>query len=145
VLGEEITLDHIEHEVLRKEFNEPRIHVALVCAAMGCPPLRNEPFTGEDLDTQLDDQSKTFLANPEKFRIDRDAGTVYLSSIFEWFGEDFVMTYKPDEGYSGHSESERSVLKFASEYLGDEDARYLKEEAYEIEYLDYDWSLNERG
>jgi hypothetical protein len=144
VLGEEITLDAIEHEVLRKDFNEPRIHMALVCAAMGCPPLRVEPYTGEKLDVQLDDQSKMFLANPQKFRIDREADTVYLSPIFEWFGDDFVKTYTPDEGYSGHSESERSVLHFVTRYLDEDDARYLRDEDYDIEYLDYDWSLNEQ-
>jgi len=145
VPGEELTLDRIEHEVLRKNFNEPRIHMALVCAAMGCPPLRNEPYTGEELDVQLDDQSEKFLANPEKLRIDREAARVYLSPIFKWFGEDFVETYKPETGYSGHSDSERAVLNFAAAYLDEDDAWYLQNENYEIEYLDYDWSLNEQG
>jgi len=72
VMGKKMTLDHIEHEILRKQFNAPRIHVALVCAAMGCPPLRREPYAGDRLSTQLDDQAKQFFANPKKFRIDRD-------------------------------------------------------------------------
>ena len=64
VMGQPMTLDGIEHGVLRKEFHEPRIHMALVCAAMGCPPLRNEPYTGDRLGAQLDDQARRFLSNP---------------------------------------------------------------------------------
>ena len=155
VVGEKLTLDQIEHAILRGKrdekfnekfgsFNEPRIHVALVCAAMGCPELRREPYLGEKLDDQLDEQSRIFMNNPGKFRIDRDAGKVYLSSIFKWFGGDFVKTYLPEEGFGEHSQAERAVLHYASEYLPDEDAAYLRKGDYAIEYLDYDWSLNEQ-
>ncbi len=144
VMGRKITLKQIEHETLRAKFNEPRIHVALVCAAMGCPQLRNEPFVGRKLDEQLDDQSKGFVSNPAKFRIERDAGKVHLSSILKWFGEDFVKGYKPDAGFtSGDSDAERAVLHFISGYLPAEDAGYLKTVRYKVKYLDYDWSLNE--
>ena len=146
VMGQRMTLDQIEHETLRARFNEPRIHVALVCAAMGCPPLRNEPFIGEKLDDQLDDQVKRFLTDPAKFRIDRDAGKVHLSSIFTWFGGDFVKTYKPAEGFaSGGSDAEKAVLHFISNDLPAAEAEYLKTGNYKVEYLDYDWSLNEQN
>lgn len=65
VMGREMTLDEIEHKTLRKNFNEPRIHVALVCAAMGCPLLRNELYTGDKLDVQLNDQTHRFLQNTQ--------------------------------------------------------------------------------
>ncbi|KKK47462.1 hypothetical protein LCGC14_3154940 [marine sediment metagenome] len=97
VMGQKMTLNQIEHETLRAKFNEPRIHTALVCAAVGCPQLRNEPFVGEKLNAQLDDQSKGFVTNPAKFRIDRDNGKVYLSSIFKWFGGDFVKSHAPQD------------------------------------------------
>ncbi len=140
------TLNGIEHSVLRAEFNEPRIHVALVCAAMGCPPLRNEPYLPDKLNDQLDNQAKKFLSSPAKFRIDRSAGKVYLSSIFKWFGADFVKTYGTDEGFAGHGQSERAVLNFISQYLQQEDApEYLRSGNYRIDYLEYDWSLNERS
>lgn len=144
VMGKKMTLEHIEHRVLRKEFDEPRIHVALVCAAKGCPQLRNEPYIGERLNAQLDDQSKEFLTDPTKFRIDRDDGTVYLSSIFKWFGGDFVSKYAPEEGLGKHSKVEGAVLHYASKYLPKKQADYLRTGAFSIKYLDYDWSLNEQ-
>ncbi len=144
VMGKEMTLDEIEHANLRRNFNEPRIHVALVCAALGCPPLRNEPFTGEFLDVQLDDQTRRFLENPEKFRIDRGGSRVDLSSIFKWFGNDFVETHGTEGQFSGHGESERAVLNFIGKYLHAKDLEYLSDGKYDIKYLDYDWSLNEQ-
>lgn len=144
VMGRAMTLDEIEHDVLRAKFHEPRIHMALVCAAMGCPPLRNEPYVGDRLDEQLDDQARRFLSNPGKFRIDRRRGLVYLSSIFKWFGSDFVNQYGTDERFPGHRREERAVLHFISRYLDPADREYLEKGAYKIEYLDYDWSLNEQ-
>lgn len=137
------TLDNIEHQTLRKNFNEPRIHVALVCAAMSCPPLRDEPYTGEKLDAQLDDQTRIFLASPQGFRIDRQEGRVYLSSIFQWFGKDWEKTYGIDGKFTGNA-SQRAVLNFISGYLSPEDQEYLARGSYKIKYFDYDWSLNQQ-
>ena len=145
VLGDKGTLDDIEHKMLRAKHNEPRVHMALVCAAMGCPPLRNEPYTGQRLDEQLGDQSRTFLANTGKFGIDKDAGVVHLSKIFSWFGKDFVKTHKPDKGFGDHGDEVRSVLAFAAKYLGQADADYLREGKLKVKYLDYDWSLNDQA
>ena len=155
VMGLKMTLNEIEHGILRSQdkylvetygkFYEPRIHMALVCAAMGCPQLRNKPYVGEKLDEQLDDQSKRFLANPHKFRIDRAESKVYLSSIFKWFGKDFIKKYKPDKGFdSAGSEAEKSVLNFISRYIQTEQGEYLRTGKYNINYLDYDWTLNEQ-
>lgn len=145
VLGEKRTLNGIEHETLRKDFDEPRIHMALVCAAMGCPPLRAEPFVGDRLGEQLDDQTRRFLGDPEKFRIDRDAGVVHLSSILDWFGEDFVETHAPAGGFdSGADAAEKAVLSFVAGYLPEADAEYLRTGDYDVKYLGYDWSLNEQ-
>jgi len=144
VMGKPMTLDDIEHRTLRKEFDEPRIHVALVCAAMGCPPLLNEPFVGERLDAQLDGQARRFLNNRKRFRIDREQGRVYLSPIFKWFGKDFVKSYGTDDKFSGHSEAQRAVLNFVSKYLSEEDRTYLSTGKFSIGYLDYGWSLNEQ-
>jgi hypothetical protein len=76
VLGKEVTLGHLEHKVLRKKFDEPQIHMAMVCAAMGCPPLLNEPYRGERVDKQLDEQSHHFLNNRAKFK------TLYICRRF---------------------------------------------------------------
>jgi len=112
---------------------------------MGCPKLRNEPYAGEKLGDQLDDQARSFLAAPSKFHIDRRAGRVGLSSIFKWFGDDFVERYGTSEKFSGHSKSRRATLAFASGYLSASDAQYLASQRYDIDYLDYDWSLNEQS
>jgi hypothetical protein len=139
-----MTLEEIEHARLRRNFKEPRIHVALVCAAMGCPSLRNEPYVAGRLDAQLDDQANRFLKDSDKFRIDRGVGRVYLSSIFKWFGDDFAATYGAGARFADHKGSERAVLGFVSGYLSPSDAQYLSEREFGIEYLDYDWALNER-
>ena len=147
VMGESMTLDQIEHKILRKQFKDPRIHMALVCAAMGCPPLRNEPYVGGQsdgqLDDQLDDQARKFFSNPDKFRIDRANQTVHLSSIFKWFGKDFKEKYATGE-FRQLSGDARPVMAFAVKYVAPREAQYLKTQDYRIEYLDYDWSLNEQ-
>lgn len=144
VLGKPMTLDAIEHKVLRVQFNEPRIHVALVCAAMSCPKLRSEPFTGSRLDEQLDDQTRAFVRHPQKFRIDRKKGRVYLSKILDWFGEDFVKTYGTSRQFSGQSKENRAVLSFLSRQLPTADRQYLAGGKYKVKFLKYDWSLNEQ-
>jgi hypothetical protein len=136
------TLDEIEHEILRKEFDEPGIHVALVCAARSCPPLRNEPYQGSRLQDQLADQVRRLLADPKSFRIDPDSGTVYLSRIFEWYGSDFIPRFGTAEP-GRHSDAEEAVLNYLSQHLDAEQARYLRTGSFRLRYLDYDWSLNE--
>lgn len=143
VTGRDMTLDRIEHEVLRKDFDEPRIHVALVCAAMSCPELRREPYRGPELSAQLADQGRTFFADEGNFRIDRDDGVVHLSSIFKWFGEDFVSRYEPETGFGDREDAERAVLHYAAGSLSPSDAEFLREGRYDIAYIEYDWSLNE--
>ncbi|MGH7856506.1 MAG: DUF547 domain-containing protein, partial [Candidatus Binatia bacterium] len=85
LFGETITLDDLEHGILRKQYREPRIHFALVCAARGCPALRREPYVGDRLDAQLDDQGRRFLSEPGKNRFDPAEGVLHLSPIFKWF------------------------------------------------------------
>ncbi|MCI0421204.1 MAG: DUF547 domain-containing protein [Acidobacteria bacterium] len=146
VVGKEMTLDHIEHQILRKRFNAPHIHMALVCAGKGCPPLRSEPYIGERLDEQFSDQTKKLLAQPDKFRIDRSKGRVYLSPIFDWFGSDFVKTYGGEGKLkAGRSSEEKAILNFIAEHLEASDRDYLATAGYTVVYLDYDWSLNEQA
>jgi hypothetical protein len=144
VIGMDMTLDAIEHSTLRAQFNEPRIHMAPVCAAMGCPSLRNEPYTANRLDMQLDDQGARFLRNTMKFRMDRENKIVYLSRIFQWFGDDFTKTYGTNEAFGKHATKERAVLAFVSRFLAERDREYLAKGDYSLSYLSYDWSLNER-
>ena len=144
VMGKQMTLEDIEHGTLRKKFKEPRIHMTLVCAAMGCPKLRNEPYLGDKLDEQFADQTRAFVADHQKFRVNQERGHVQLSPIFKWFGEDFVDRYGTSMKYVGHSDTERAVLNYLSKYVSEQDRRYLEQGDYDIRYLDYDWALNEQ-
>ncbi len=144
VLGRQITVDGIEHQILRAKFNEPRIHMALVCAAMGCPPLRNEPCIGGKLNVQLGDQSFKYLKNPGKFRTYRTHDKVYLSPILDWFDQDFVWTYGTDKGFVGFSDKEDAVLNFISRHIEPAEKVYLMKGSFSIESLKYHGSLNEK-
>jgi hypothetical protein len=144
VMGKDMGLEHIEHVILRKQFDEPGIHVALVCAAMGCPPLRDEPYIGNRLEEQLDNQTRSFLANPKKFMIDRKAGQVNLSPIFKWFGHDFTNKYGLAKKLPGLSKNETAVINFLSRHLDKDDRDYLMRGNFRIRYSKYDWSLNEQ-
>lgn len=141
--GKELTLDNIEHDILRKDFNEPRIHVALVCAAISCPPLRNEPYLSEQLDAQLDDQTAKFASSPHGLDIDRQDRRVYLSSIFKWYGQDFEQTYGIEDKFNGN-DKQRAVLNYFSPTLDLQEREFLEQEDYQVKYLDYDWSLNQQ-
>ncbi len=85
--GRPVTLGHIEHQVLRP-MGEPRIHLAIVCASVSCPDLRREPYTAARLEAQLEDRARRFLANPGK-GLRLEGGVAHVSSIFDWFAEDF--------------------------------------------------------
>lgn len=142
LLGKPATLDVIEHQMLRKQFVEPRVHLALVCASIGCPTLRNEPYEAARLNEQLDDQTRKLLADPLKFKLNRQARVVHLSPLFKWYGGDFVKRYAAQQP-AGHNDAERAVLNYFGSLLEPADREWLSKEQYEIKYLDYDWSLNE--
>lgn len=130
--GTKMSLNHIEHEIIRKEFADPRIHFALVCAAVSCPPLRSEAYQGNRLDDQLDEQGKIFFQNKNKNYFELDKQVAHISKILEWYGKDF-----------GETNSE--ILIYISRYLPIETASAVKKnpDEWKIEYTNYDWSLNE--
>lgn len=142
VARKKITLDHIEHQILRKEFNQPGIHVALVCAAISCPPLRQEAYTSRQLEEQLDDQAKKFLGNSQGLRIDDQNKTIYLSSIFKWFGQDFEKNYGQTENIEGLNKTETAIVNYARKYVNSNAQKFLEEGGYKVKYSGYDWSLN---
>jgi len=144
VMGQDMTLNQIEHERLRKNFNEPRIHMAIVCASLGCPFLRNEPFTAEKLGSQLKEQTKKFLGDKTKLIIDQQRRSIGLSPIFKWFGADFIKTYGIDTMYKGKDETQRAVLNFISLHVEESKKRFIDSGEYSIQYLEYDWALNEQ-
>jgi hypothetical protein len=117
-------LNNIEHGILRKKFDDPRIHMALVCASTSCPPLRNEAYRAETLNAQLDNQARRFVNDPGRNRIENDH--LAISMIFNWYKGDFNRNHSSVIGF----------IKKHSEIPVKEDAS--------IEYLPYDWQLNEK-
>lgn len=134
LLGKEMSLDAIEHEHLRKNFNEPRVHFAINCAAKGCPALRSEAYTAEHLSAQLENQAKQFLRDSSRNRLDIKAMKLELSMIFKWFAEDF-------------QRGGNTVQKFVSAFITDDPTIKAKliAGALSVGYLDYDWNLNKAG
>ncbi len=114
-------LNTIEHEILRKQFTEPRIHFAINCASVSCPKLRNEAFVAQALEQQLEEQSIDFLTDSNRNLIGPNESK--LSKIFDWFKSDFLKQSPLDE--------------FIAKY----NPKFNKEA--KIEYLPYDWNLNE--
>ncbi|NWO02248.1 MAG: DUF547 domain-containing protein [Idiomarinaceae bacterium] len=128
LLGEKRTLDWVEHEKIRGDFDEPRIHAALVCAAASCPKLRAEAFTGKLLETQLENQMITFLSDRDRNGID-DKG-IYLSKIFDWYREDF----------DGLRDYLRTYSGALSDGSGNGDNKNFQ--SLDIRFVDYNWKLN---
>jgi len=145
-LGNMVTLEEIEHETLRKKFNEPRIHMAINCASISCPDLRNEAYTPEKLEEQLADASTNFVNNPDKgVYVNEQSGKVKLSKIFKWFGDDFINNYGSKKLFNNYSLKENAVLNFTSDYIESEEVKeYLMNNKLKIGYLGYDWHLNEQ-
>lgn len=138
LLGKKTDLDTIEHHWIRKRFDEPLIHGALVCAAKSCPPLRIEAYRGEVLSSQLIDNMQLFLKDRDKNRYNTQENFLELSSIFKWYRKDFTRTF-------GRYDSLHDFIRIFSVSLGNdfESARKLEKGGFEIIFSDYDWSLNE--
>lgn len=144
LFGEKHNLDDIEHEMIRTWFKEPRIHAALVCAAVSCPPLRNEAFIADKLTEQLDNQMQLFLADNSRNEIivDGQKGKASLSSIFKWYREDFK---KGNEGF--HSLFDLLAAYSNAMVDGDNNPQaqrsFIQRADYPITFKDYDWRLND--
>jgi hypothetical protein len=120
--GKKYDLNNVEHSILRKEFEEPRIHFAIVCASFSCPKLRREAFIAEKLEVQLQEQTVEFINDPAKNSISKNKAEV--SKIFSWFKGDFTRN--------------GSLADFINQY-----AKTKLDKDAKISYMDYDWSLNE--
>ncbi|KAF0232892.1 MAG: hypothetical protein FD177_2148 [Desulfovibrionaceae bacterium] len=123
-----ITLDALEHEILRKQFKDPRLHAAINCASKGCPPLLAEPYEAARLDEQLDRASRAFVHTPDRARLTGD--TLFVSAIFDWFEADF----------GGADGVIAFVTRHADPALRDSLAAHGGK--IKLKYLPYDWSLN---
>ncbi len=138
LLGEDMHLDQVEHEIIREPgaYNEPRIHFAVNCASIGCPALRTEPFTADQLEQQLEDSAERFLRDETRNRY-RD-GQLEVSSIFKWYREDF------ERGWQGIDSLNQFFLRYADSLgLSETEKEQLRQGAVDYRFLDYDWALNE--
>lgn len=128
--GETINLYDLERQVLIKQFREPLMHFAIVCASMSCPKIQPWAYEPNRLDVQLDRAARAFINDPTRNRFDSTKKVASLSMIFRWFGDDFT-------------EAAGSVLTYVARYVNDPElVQDLMQSDYRIEYLEYDWNLN---
>ena len=140
VAGTEMTLDEIEHGTLRPHYNEPRIHFAVNCAAVSCPPLRPAPYVGKRLDRQLILAARDFLASDLGVAVEND--TLRVSSVLSWFGDDFIEQYSRLVEGRGPAR-DRALIGVVAKYGPPDAARVAQSGNARIRFLDYDWSLND--
>ena len=140
--GRTVTLHELEQGIIRPNFTDARLHAALVCGAISCPPLRDEPYVGDRLDAQLDDQMRAWLHSEQRdgLRIDQD-GDVLFSRIFKWYRDDFR-----DYAFGAGGAEMTGLAGMVRHYLDDGDPR--KAAALEAladgdeAFLGYDWTIN---
>jgi len=128
VAGRSLSPDDIEHEILRKQLKEPRIHFAIICASSSCPRLPQFAYTAENVQARLESETRKYINSERGTQVDAAKNTLYLSKLFDWFAGDF-------ESKSG------SVQNFMKPYL-DEGTLEFWGKGPKIKYIHYDWSLN---
>ncbi|HEY9757469.1 MAG TPA: DUF547 domain-containing protein [Oculatellaceae cyanobacterium] len=155
VASQDVTLDQIEHTILRRDFHDCRTHFAVVCAAKGSPHLRNQAFIGQDLDARLDECRDSFLSDSQNVAFDKNNKTLKVSKLFQWFALDFAPKGWCKK-YKGKMPTDEQVI---FEYLADNGTPSLKSELKEtagknpvpdatqppvrIEYTPFNWALND--
>jgi len=138
LLGKSQNLDGIEHETIRAPgaFEEPRIHFAVNCASVGCPALREEAYTAAQLEAQLEDQTRRFLADRSRNRFAE--GALEVSRVFDWYAKDFSV------GWKGIASLQQFFGKYADLFADrEEDRQSVRGGRLPIRYLDYAWTLND--
>jgi hypothetical protein len=140
LLGKTMSLDGIEHEQLRPRgrFDDPRIHFAVNCASIGCPALREEAFVASQLDAQLDEQARRFMSDRSRNRWNATKQQLEVSKIFDWYGEDFRLGHKGITSLTAFSARYADQLADAPA-----DRERLRGQSVKVEFLDYDWKLND--
>lgn len=140
LLGATLSLDQIEHEMLRApgRYDDPRIHFAVNCASIGCPMLREEAYIGERIDAQLDEQAARFMSDRSRNRYAAAAQRLEISKIFDWYGDDFT------RGHLGIASTKAFCARYA-DALADTaaDRDRVRAQAVPVAFLDYDWKLND--
>jgi hypothetical protein len=140
LLGTQLSLDNIEHDLLRARgrYDDPRVHFAVNCASIGCPALREEAFVADKLDAQLDEQAARFMADRSRNRWAPDRQRLEVSKIFDWFGDDFRQGFKGITTLQGFLARHADRLADASA-----DRERIRSMQAPVAFLDYDWKLND--
>jgi hypothetical protein len=136
IAGVELSLDDIEHGKIRR-FGDPRIHGALVCGSASCPTLRSEPFTGAALDQQLEDQMRFFISHGGG-SVNRADNTVWLSSVFKWYGRDFTSPHTMPNIAPPTTDRLRDTVAY---WFSSDDAEYIWEKTPDVVFMPYDWGV----
>ena len=144
VMGIQYTLREIEREIILQKFKDPRTCLAFSYATMGGAYLRNEPYSAEKLEQQLDDQVKKFINSQRGMRIDRENKIIKLSDIFNWYKNDFITKYGDMKKFRDRPERIRAYFNCIEKYIPAEDLQALESVEYTVEFLKYDWQLNEQ-
>ena len=137
LLGETRSLDNIEHQLIRgdNKYGDPRIHFAVNCASIGCPALREEAYSADKLEQQLNEQTVRFLTDTSRNRF--NDSSMELSAIFKWYGDDFTL------GFRGSNSLPTFILLYHQALnLTPAQQALLKSENMDNKFLNYDWTLN---
>ena len=140
LLGKTVSLDGIEHGMLRKRgaFDDPRIHFAVNCASVGCPMLREEAYVGARVDAQLAQQATRFMSDDSRNRYAADEQRLEVSMIFDWYGDDFR------QGFLGIDSTEAFFARYADRLATKPEARAeIAAKRAPVSFLEYDWRLND--
>jgi len=144
IMGMEYTLKEIEREILMKRFQDPRICFTLSYASMGGAFLRNEPYYPDKLEKQLEDQAEKFLSSTRGFRIDKTKKIIFLADIFNWYQSVFINKYGSVKKFRDRKPRIQSYLNFIVNYVSPGNVSYFESDDYKVEFLLYDWHLNEQ-
>lgn len=140
LFGREFSLDNIEHDTIRAKgvYDDPRIHMAVNCASIGCPMLREEAFVADKLDAQLEEQVVRALSDKTRNRYNAASNALEVSEIFKWYSVDFT------SGLKGIKSREQFFAKYANLLTDNaEHQKIIRDGKAEIRHLDYDWGLND--
>jgi hypothetical protein len=139
--GKTKSLFSLENSIIRRRFADPRVHLALNCASLGCSRLPRYAFSAEQLEHQLDHAARQFVTEPRNLRIDHETRTVWMLSIFKWYQSDFTGWYR-----QRLPATPATLANYVALYLPPEKAADLMNSAvYGVRFLEYDWRLNDQN
>ena len=144
VAGKALTLDNIEHDILRKKFAEPRIHVAIVCASISCPELWDRPFLPDSIGRQLETRSHAFVQDTTRNKWSNSERRLYLSKILDWYGDDFKESFLPAGPFPDMDGKDGATAHFYYDHADESIRDQMTSKSFQVKHLKYDWSLNEQ-